>query len=67
MAAGGMSGGLERAQKEGTMILTLEFELVRILWVASDRILIHISLKQKIKFSDVAEKTTCPGNSQNWR
>lgn len=54
---------MERAQKGGTMILTLDVKLVRILWVASDRILIHISLKQKIKFSDVAEKTTCPGNS----
>ena len=62
-ATGGMSGGLERVQKGGPMMSTLDVELVRILWVASDRIPIHISLKQKIKFSDVAEKTTCPGNS----
>lgn len=40
-------GGSEGAQDGRTRMLTLEAPLDRILWVASDRKLIHMRLKEK--------------------
>ena len=46
-------------------MLTLDVELVRIFWVASDpKNLISIGLKQKLKFSDAAENNIGRGNSE---
>ena len=60
-----VSGGSERTQKGGTVVLTLDVELVRIFWVASDqKNLISIGLKRKLKFSDAAENNTGRGNSE---
>ena len=42
-----MSGGSERTQKGGAVMLTLDVELVRIFWVESDpKNLISIGLKK---------------------
>ena len=57
-------GGSEEAQDGQTRMLMLEALLDRILWVASDRKLIHMRLKQTMKFCGTAENDTCLGNPE---